>query len=623
MLSLAPTQYKEILLFLATAGLIVPIFRRLRLSPVIGFLCAGAALGPYSLGAAAHHVDLLHIVAFDNVRDIEPIAQFGVVFLLFTIGLELSLERLTRLRRLVFGLGAAQLFVSAALLAALAFAFGQTPSAALVLGAAIALSSTAVIIPVMAERRRLGTAAGRTVFSVLLFQDLMVAPLLFMVTMLSVRSGDLGVTLVYTLLPAAAGLFVVVAGGRLLVRPLFHHVAAAGSTEFFMAACLLVAIGAGVLTAASGLSMGLGAFIAGLLLAETEYRREIEVTIEPFRGLLLGLYFVAVGAGLDFRHILSDPLATVGLAGLFILIKVAVTFLAARAMRLPWRVATETALMLAPGGEFAFVLTGVATSVRLVPPPVAADVDIAVTLSLFGVPALAALARRLTRRAASADLHLTDVPGEGRAAPRAILVGYGRVGRLVGEMMRKHKISFLAVDDNVVLVRTARHAGIDIAWGNAGRIEFLERCGLASASALVITLDNADVAEDIVRQVRARRPDLTIVCRARDAERAARLYKLGATDAVPETIEASLQLSEAVLTDMGVPMGLVIASVHEKRDEFRKVLQPVAGKAEERRRIKMSMRVKDMARRAETTRREDPPAAPGPLGEPEETPAQS
>ncbi len=609
MSTFAPEQVKETLLFLLTAGLVVPLFRRFKVSPVIGFLCAGAALGPHGLGSLAHQVRFVSLVALEKVGDIEPIAELGVVFLLFTIGLELSWERLTRMRRLVFGLGAAQLFATGAVLGVLALACGQPPGASMILGAGLALSSTAVIIPVMAERRRLGTAAGRTVFSVLLFQDLMVAPLLFLVTMLSLRGGDLLGTLATTLLPALCGLLLVVGGGRLLIRPLFHHVAAAGSTEFFMAAVLLVVIGTGVLTAMSGLSMGLGAFIAGLLLAETEYRREVEVTIEPFKGLLLGLFFVAVGAGLDFSQIVASPLPTIGLAAGFILIKVALTYAAARLMRLPWRVATEAALMLAPGGEFAFVLLTAARAGHILKAHAAADVAIAVTLSLFLVPALAAAAKRLTRKPRSVDLPLAAVPAQASdvigadAKPRALLIGYGRVGQLIGSMLKAHGIAFLAVDEAVTVVRKHRREGVDIVWGSAARLDFLERCGLANASALIVTLDDADVAENIVKQVRAVHPDLTIVARARDAERAARLYKLGASDAVPETIEASLQLTEAVLVDLGVPMGKVIASIHEKRDEFRKMLQPVAGRAEERRAIKMSMRVKEMNRKVDVARR--------------------
>jgi CPA2 family monovalent cation:H+ antiporter-2 len=248
MTAFAPEQYKETLIFLATAGVVVPLFRRLKFSPVLGFLGAGVLLGPYGLGALARQIGWLAPFALDNVEQIAPVAEFGVVFLLFMIGLEPSWQRLAIIGRLVFGLGALQVFGSAAALGALAFILGEPPTSAAVLGFALALSSTAIVIPVLAEAKRLGTTAGRTIFAVLLFQDLMVAPLLFVVAMLERRGGGLGMAVVSFLVPALTGLSVIVLGGRLVVRPLFHHVAAAGSTEFFMAACLLVIIGTGVLS---------------------------------------------------------------------------------------------------------------------------------------------------------------------------------------------------------------------------------------------------------------------------------------------------------------------------------------------------------------------------------------
>lgn len=601
---LAPEQYKETLLFLGTAGMIAPVFQRLRISPVIGYLLAGAALGPHGLGALASGSNGLQILALENVHAIEPVAEFGVVFLLFMIGLELSFERLTRMRRLVFGLGSLQLGGAILVLALIAALLGAPPAEATLIGAALALSSTAVVIPVLAERKRLGTSAGRTVFSVLLFQDLMVAPLLVLVTVLGLRGGDIWLTLATTLLPALTGLLVVIFGGRLVIRPLFHHVAASGSAEFFMAACLFVVIGTGVVTAASGLSMGLGAFIAGLLLAETEFRREIEVLIDPFKGLLLGLFFVAIGAGLDVARLIEAPAMTLGLAAGFILVKTALTFIAARALKLSWRVALESALLLAAGGEFAFVLTGTSVEARVLHPELAADINLAVTLSLFAIPAIAPLARRLSRQLPKVEPELKVPPPEATRAGAVIVVGYGRVGQLVGDMLRKHTLPYLALDENIATVREARRQGQPVTWGNARRVEMLERCGLMSAGALVITLDNADAAEEITRIVRDRRPDLTLVARARDAERAARLYKLGVTDAVPETIEASLQLSEAVLADLGVPMGLVIASIHERRDEFRKLLQPVTEKGKANRAKRISSRLKDLRRRADLAKQE-------------------
>jgi monovalent cation:H+ antiporter-2, CPA2 family len=593
----APEQYKETLIFLTTAGVVVPLFRRLKISPVLGFLGAGVLLGPYGLGALAERLSWLAPFAFGNVEQIAPVAEFGLVFLLFMIGLELSWQRLAIIGRLVFGLSALQVVGSAAALGGLALVLKESPTSATVLGFALALSSTAIVIPVLAEAKRLGTTAGRTIFAVLLFQDLMVAPLLFMVTMLGIRGGGLGMAVVETLVPALTGLSVIVLGGRLIMRPLFRHVAAAGSTEFFMAACLLVVIGTGVVTAISGLSMGLGAFIAGILLAETEYRREIEVTIEPFKGLLLGLFFVSIGASLDLSQVFSAPLRIFGLALGVIIVKFFVNWLAGWILRLPARVSTEAALMLAPGGEFAFVIITAAVAAKATPVASGANVMVAVTLSMFAVPLLGLFAKSLASRPSALERAGPPVPDTDGPAPDAIIVGFGRVGQLVGDMLSVHAIRYLAVDTDPGLVNRLRAEGRDIYWGNATRPEFLARCGLGKAKALIITMDTPADTETIVGDSRAAHPDLTIVARARDAHHATSLYGLGVSDAVPETIEASLQLSEAVLVDMGVPMGKVIASIHEKRDEFRKLLQPVAGRAKAERAIKMSLRMKEMNKR--------------------------
>jgi CPA2 family monovalent cation:H+ antiporter-2 len=304
--------YKEALLFLGTAGVIVPLFRRLHLSPVLGFLIAGVLLGPYGLGRFAASAGWVSSFAITNPENVGAVAELGVVFLLFMIGLELSWERLQRMRRLIFGLGTAQVVACAATLAALAYWIGLGPLNAVIFGAALSLSSTAIAIPVLAERRRLHTGAGRTAFAILLFQDLMVAPLLFTVSILGSSHPHGGAEpiisdLFWTIAPAFAALASLLLLGRLVLRPLFHLVAAARSTELFMAACLFVIVATSVATAAAGLSMALGAFIAGLLLAETEFRREIEVTIEPFQGLLLGLFFVSIGTSLDLSQVAASP----------------------------------------------------------------------------------------------------------------------------------------------------------------------------------------------------------------------------------------------------------------------------------------------------------------------------
>jgi CPA2 family monovalent cation:H+ antiporter-2 len=596
--------YKEALLFLGTAGVIVPLFRRLHLSPVLGFLMAGVLLGPYGLGRFANSADWVSSFALTNPESVAAVGEFGVVFLLFMIGLELSWERLQRMRRLIFGLGAAQVIVSTSVLASLAYWLGMGPRSAVIFGAALSLSSTAIAIPVLAERRRLTTGAGRTAFSILLFQDLMVAPLLFTVSILGSShphgtAEPLLTEVLWTIAPALLALASLLLLGRLVLRPLFHLVAAARSTELFVAACLFVIVGTSVATAAAGLSLALGAFIAGLLLAETEFRREIEVTIEPFQGLLLGLFFVSIGTGLDLSQVAQAPGVIVGFVLGLIAVKAAIIFLLARAFRLGSRLAGEVALVLAPGGEFAFVMIGAAIAGKVVPAAVGGEVMIIVTLSMFALPFLGYLGAKLAPHHTPDEAALAALaPGADVGAGRVIIVGYGRVGQLVGQMLARHDISFVAIDDDPKLVARERQAGAYVYWGNAARAEFLQRCGIAQAAALVVTINSPRAAEEIVAVARAARPDLTIVARARDAHHATVLYGLGVTDAIPETIEASLQLSEAVLVDVGVPMGHVIASIHERRDEYRRLLQPVAeAPRRERRAIRLSTRIKEAGKR--------------------------
>ncbi|HWY82298.1 MAG TPA: cation:proton antiporter [Roseiarcus sp.] len=562
--------YKETLLFLVTAGVVAPLFFRLRISPVLGYLLAGVALGPYGLGAIARQAPWLSALAI-NVEAIDRIAAFGVVALMFTMGLELSFERLRRMRHLVFGLGLTQVVVTTLILGAAGWRLGLSPPSALAIGAALSMSSTAIVIPMLVESKRLHSGAGRASLSVLLFQDLAVAPLLVMTGALS-AAGERGLAwqLLTTLVPAALVLTALVIFGRLALRPFFHFVAETKSPEFFMAACLLVVLGDGLAAAASHLSMALGAFVAGLLLAETEYRREIEVTIEPFRGLLLGLYFLSVGATINPAFILARPLLILGLVVALTVAKGLTLFGLSRAFRMPSRSAAETSLLLGPGGEFGFVMIGAALAGGLIDRALATTLITAVALSMIVIPGLAKLGARIgsvPRGAARAP----EIPPDSEAS-RVIIVGYGRVGALIGDMLDRHGIPFIAVDANAGVTSQARSDGKPVYYGDAARPEYLRRCGLETARAVVVTMDSTVANEAVVETTRRLRPDITLVARARDADHARALYGLGVTDAVPETIEASLQLSEAVLVDIGVPMGLVIASIHEKRDEFRKLL---------------------------------------------------
>lgn len=576
----APMEsFRELVLFLGTAGVIVPLFLRLKISPVIGFLGAGALLGPFGLARFISEAPWLSWITFPSKDDVSHYAEFGVVFLLFTIGIELSWERLRAMRRYVFGFGGLQVFFSTLALGLITwFSTGNILQSAII-GLTLSLSSTAVVLPVLSEAKRLHTPAGRKSFAVLLFQDLAIAPILFTVTILSTTtSGNMFISFLTTFAQAILTILVILGVGRLILRPIFKLAAASWSAEFFMAASLLVVLLASSLAAMAGLSMGLGAFMAGLLLAETEYRRAILATIEPFKGLLLGLFFMTVGMDLDVTRLLDRPWPILTAAISLIAVKGLIVYGLARGFKLGRGVAVETALLLGPAGEFAFVVVGSALAAGLLPTKLAQSVLLLATITMISIPLMARIGARVgskmtrDKEQKTEDLALVNEPVESKG--HVIVIGYGRVGRLVSEMLQRHKITYIIIDANPNRVTAARKAGLPIYFGDSSTPSLLHACGIEQARALVITIDGPKTAEQIVTIARRWRPDLTIVARALDAKHATALYELGVNDAVPETIEASLQLSEAVLVDIGVPMGKVLASIHQRRDEFREILNP-------------------------------------------------
>ena len=573
----APGEFKDVVLFLATAGIVVPVFRRWKVSPILGFLVAGVVLGPSGLGALASHFPWAAEVTIDSPEDLGQLGELGVVFLMFMIGLELSWVRLWLMRRYVFGLGVLQVLGCGLIVALITHAFGASVTTAAAVGAAMALSSTAVVMPILTENRRQHVQAGRVTFAVLLFQDLAVAPILITLAVLGREGGGeaLSAESLLSFAPAALAVAALLVFGRFLLRPMMRSVARARSEELFVAACLLVVIGSGLLAAVAGLSMALGAFVAGLLLGETEFRHQVEQVIEPFKGLLLGLFFLAVGAGLDVGLLLREPMQILGVTFGLMAINAALIFGLAKAFGLASRSAAEAALLLAASGEFAFVILASAMDKGLVPQDLGQSLLVSATVSMMCIPALAALGLRIAGRATAGVAEATS--GAARAPDgRVLIVGFGRVGRLVGEMLDRHGVPWAAVDMDAGVVERGRRSGRNLYFGDASRPGFLQRCGLDTARALVITTDsNGDGGggvEALVALARDQRADISIVARARDSQEALRLYDLGVTDAVPETIEASLQLSEAVLVGVGVPAGPVIASIHERRDEFRREL---------------------------------------------------
>ena len=574
----AQSGYGDALIVLGTAAFVVPVVRRWGISPVLGYLGAGAVLGPLGLGSLGKSVPAVGWFTISDAQNVAGIAALGVVFLLFSVGLELSLARLSTMRRMVLGLGGSQVLLTSAVITAAAVAAGRNPSESILLGASLSLSSTAIVLELLSVQERLTTSVGRASFSVLLAQDLAVVPILLFVSILATQSGQsVFASLASALLQAVTAITVIAIFGRFFLRPLFRLVATARTSELFVAAVLLVIIGAGVIAEQAGLSMALGAFVAGLLLAETEYRKAIEATVGPFKGLLLGIFFFTVGMSVDFREVLREPVLLLGGVVGLITLKAALLIGLGKLFRLSWPVAAEIGLLLGPGGEFAFVGIGTAAAVGLVEARLASLVLTITSVTMALTPLLSVGARLVAARLAAGkalDAELTARPAGGQR--HAIVVGYGRVGKVVCALLRQHGIPYIAADSDAATVTRDRREGHDVFYGNAADPRFLETCGLLNAVGVIITIHTATVIDEIVEHVRAIRPDILIVSRARDEGHARHLYGLGATDAVPETIEASLQLSEAALVGLGVATGLAIASIHEKRDEIRHTLQQAA-----------------------------------------------
>ena len=572
-------SYSDALVVLGTAGIIVPLVKRWGLNPVLGYLAAGIALGPLGLGSFIEEVPFLYWITVVDAKNVASIADLGVVFLLFLIGLELSYDRLMAMRRLVFGLGGLQILLSTMVIAAVAASAGLAAPIAIVVGASLALSSTAIVLEVLSSEGRLATNAGRASFSVLLAQDLAVIPILVYISILGTNTdASVWDTVARALLVALLAISVIVLVGRVLLRPLFRLVASANSSELFIAALLFVIVGTGVVAAVAGLSMALGAFIAGLLLAETEYRKSVEATIEPFKGLLLGIFFFTVGMSIDVRELARAPVAllagVIGLVGLKTLILMGL----GRMFRLSWPATVEMSLLLGPGGEFALVAIGLAASLGVLGYESASFILALTSLTMAMIPAFAIVARRFARYLEHPATLAPELAHQPPPAPKkhAIVVGYGRVGKVVCSLLDFHHVPYTATDSDASLVTEERRNGREVFYGNAASPAFLKACGLMEASGIIITTQVMAVTEAIVSEVRRMRPDILIIARARDAHHARHLYAIGVSDAVPETIEASLQLSETTLVGLGVPTGPVIASIHEQRDIIRNELQTAA-----------------------------------------------
>jgi CPA2 family monovalent cation:H+ antiporter-2 len=564
--SVIPTStFSDTLVILGAAGVVIPAFARLRISPVIGFILVGVLVGPAGLGAIAAEHSWLGYFSISNPDAVEPFAEFGIILLLFAIGLELSFRRLWTMRRLVFGVGAAELLVSALLIGAALHLLGQSLTGSAALGLALALSSTALVLPLVG----ITSPVGRSALAMLLFEDLAIVPIIFALGAMAPYAQTEGFDgLVSTLSLGIVTIAAMLVLGRFLLPRLFAQAARTKSPELFLSASLLVVIVASLATTAVGLSPLMGALLAGILIAETDYHNEVEVITAPFRGLALGIFLITVGMSVDLRVVAENWAAIAAAVVGVILTKAVVTSLLIRANGARRAVAAETGLIMGSPSETTLIVLATAATAQLITPETAAFWQIVTAIGLTITPLLAKLGQLAARR-----VDVQAAPGlpaarEGEG-PGVVVIGFGRVGQLVAEMLTMHARDYVAVDSNIDTVGASRREGYHIIYGDVSRPELVDRLNLGHADALVLTMDDPVLTVRLTKKVRAWCPNLIIVARARDARHAAELYRAGATDAVPETLESSLQLSEAVLVDLGMAMGPVIASIHEKRAELR------------------------------------------------------
>ena len=551
--------FSNALTILLAAGIVIPTFARLKITPVIGFIIVGILAGPFALGALAPTYPWLETFSISDPEGIEPFAELGIILLLFSAGLHISFRRLRAMRKTVFGIGAAELFGCAGLIAIGLLIAGWPTDSAIAVGLALALSSTALVLPISGTEG----PVGKNAFAMLLFEDLALVPMIFAIEILGGHAD--GESLVRTAVLGIAVVAAMLVLGRLVLPVLFSQAARTKNPELFLAISLLTVILAAVATGAVGLSPILGALIAGILIGETDYHTEVESITAPLAGLALGIFLITVGMRIDvpglFANFAEFLFAVLGV----LTVKAFVTAALLRWSGVRTGAAVETGLMMASPSETSLIVLTAAAGSGLLRAETAAFWTTVTALGLTITPLLAGAGRRLSRRVEGEVALDADFSAEGRT----VIFGFGRVGRMVAEMLDRHDRLYLAVDSDIDAIKASRRGGYEAVFGDVGRPELARRLNLGEAAALVLTMDDPVLVARVARRVRADFPELPIIARARDTAHAAQLYRVGVTDAVPETLEASLQLAEAVLVDVGVAMGPVIASIHEKRDQLR------------------------------------------------------
>jgi monovalent cation:H+ antiporter-2, CPA2 family len=548
----------DILIFLSAAVVVVAFFRWFKASPILGYLFAGLAIGPYALGI------------IDDIEGTKTLGDFGVVFLMFTIGLKMPFQRLRILRRYVFGLGAAQVVITATLLAGIATLLSIPPKEAVLVGTVLALSSTAVGLQVLAERGETASRFGRVSFAILLFQDLAVVLLLVLIVSLNQEGQSLGALLGVALVKAVGALLTIVLTGRVLLRPIYRLIASLKNQELFVAMNLLVVLATGLLTSLAGLSMELGAFLAGLLLSETEYRHQVEADIQPFYGLLLGLFFMTVGMTIDVG-LLGERLQEILLITFSLLVlKMILLVGLSRLFNLSWGSALRVGFLLAGGGEFIFVIFEPAVEAGVLSPEVSALLYVSVALSMGINPLLSILGKYLGDRisAGENEANLSGAASEVEdLRNHVIIAGFGRVGKLMAQLFTKQMIPFVIIDNDMAKVSEGRARGFPVFFGDARRAMVMRTIGAEKARTVVVSLDEQQAAMRAAMMLRRNFPSVDVCARMRDNTYEAKLAQAGVTVVMPENLEPTLQLTSAALKAMETPLdevNQVIANFREQ-----------------------------------------------------------
>lgn len=534
------TLLPQIAVFLAAAVVAVPLFRRFKMGAVLGYLAAGVAIGPSGLGIVSGVDGVMHI------------AEFGIVMLLFVIGLELQPSRLWVLRKWVFGLGGAQVIVTAALITAIGVSFDLSIAASIVIGFALAMSSTAFVLQTLAERNELTTRKGRFSFAILLFQDIAVIPLLALIPLLGEdKNAPAGASAWLAAAQAIVVIAAIVFGGRYLLRPVFRLIAASGIKEIFTAAALLVVLGTALGVSSVGLSMSLGAFLAGMLLADSEYRHELEADIEPFKGLLLGLFFISVGMSVDLGLLFSNPLLIAGIVVALMLVKAIALYGVIRVAGQDNRSAIGVAATLSQGGEFAFVIFAIGLNSGIFDSALVNSLTIAIIISMALTPLAMTIEDALARRhRQQSDKKFDEIK---TPAGRIIIAGFGRVGQIVARTLTARGIGFTALDISSEQIEVVRRFGNNKAYyGDASRLDMLHAAKAGEADVFVLAIDEIEASTRTAEMVKKHFPKLTILARARNRFHAYRLMDLGVDYIIRETLVSALELSEQVLMSTGI-----------------------------------------------------------------------